>query len=877
MLIFDKNKNMSRLFKVLIFALICICVEGCDRNAKKNGDDAKRHLASARAYQQQGQWRAAMIEARNAASKGEHPEEGLAVLADIYVQIGANQAAADVFEKIAKDDLELNLQWAQALLAERKYHTAQNILLALPESTRNNSIHFHQLMIQLGSLQGDFVLAQEHLNLLEKLVNNPQEMGFWRAQLYAAQGDWARAQGLLKEWVAQKPNDVEAWTLMGQLALTDNQLDAAEAHLTKALGLLPSGDMLSAAKAKVLNLLTEVLTRLGRSSEAYHYQKMLAEANPEGAAARQKFNQALELYQKGDYAQAQTVIGELKKQFPQDKNTNTLLGLVQLQQGDTKEAEALFDSVVDPETAAPRVLQAAALSKIRNQQVDEALALLKSAAQAQPKSAEILATYGIALIDNDPKDAQALDWLDKSLLLNKGQPKIYMAKSRHFSALGKPNDAIAQMRLALAEDPQQFEVQQILFQLMWAANQASEIQLLIETLPTDLAGRKYFWQGWLALQQKNYPQALGAFEKSIPLSDSEKHLPLAGVAQAYQSQEDWPKAFAAWQQVISAAPKFIAVYEHYLTAAKNTNQLSNAQIFITAQSRSEDVWQPNWVLAQWYAANNDLDKAITNAEQVYHKAVQLPGIKQMLVSLYAQKAQSLRQTDILHSRDWINKALKLQPENPGILSFLVELELADKKIPQAKAIIEEYSKGASEPAVLNFLNALVLLSEGKKAEALTLLQAAFTAQPTDNAAERIYTLLSQTDTPKAPEFLAQWRKALPQSIKPILNQALEAQKAENNAAAINAYEEVLKIQPQSVLALNNLAWLYFENKDNRAADAAKRAVSLAPNAPEVLDTFGWILVQTGNKSEGIVWLEKALALAPNIPDIKKHLEEAKKH
>ena len=72
-----------------------------------------------------------------------------------------------------------------------------------------------------------------------------------------------------------------------------------------------------------------------------------------------------------------------------------------------------------------------------------------------------------------------------------------------------------------------------------------------------------------------------------------------------------------------------------------------------------------------------------------------------------------------------------------------------------------------------------------------------------------------------------------------------------------------------------MAWLYFEIKDDRAIETAKRAVALAPNAAEVLDTYGWILVQSGKKSEGIGWLEKAKALSP-LPEIQKHLEEAKR-
>ncbi|MFO1367575.1 MAG: tetratricopeptide repeat protein [Marinagarivorans sp.] len=867
---------MKALNHALILFVSCLFLFGCDRSAKQKGDEAQRHLNTARAYQQQGQWRAAMIEARNAASKAEQPAEGLALLADIYMQIGANQAAAELLEKIARDDIPLNLQWARALIAERKYQSAQKVLLNLPAATRNSSAEFHQLMVQLGALEGDFALAQEHLTQLEQLVHNPAEVAFWRAQMIAAQGDWSGAQTLLKQWLEQKPQDQEAWVLLGQIALTANQLEDAEGHLTKALSLVPSGDMLSAAKARVLNLLTEVLTRLGRSSEAYHYQKMLAEANPEGAAAQQKFNQALQLYQKGDFDQAQAVISELKKQFPQDKNTNTLLGLVQLQQGDTKQAQAIFDATIDPETAAPRVLQAAALSKIRNQQIDEALELLKKAAQNQPKSAEILATYGIALLDKNASDATAIEWLDKSLQLQPNQPKIYMAKARYLAGQNKTDDAIVQLRTALAQDPQHFETQQVLFQLLFTKQQLDVITQLINSLPESLGGRKFFWQGWLALQQKNYAPALAAFEQAVPLSGAEKYLPLAGSAQVFQAQQDWAHAFPAWQQVIAAAPGFIPAYEHYLAAAKQVHQLAQAEVFLTAQSRAEDNWQANWVLAQWFAANGDIDKAIVNAEDVHRKAMQLPSIKQLLVQLYTQKAQLLKSSDILHSRDWINKALKLQPENPAILTFLVELELADDKIAQARAIIAEYAKGNAEPALLNFLNGVVLAAEGKKAEALALLQVSFNAQAMDKSAELIYSLLNQSDEPKAVEFLAQWRKALPQSARPLLIEALAAQGAGNKAAAISAYEQALQLQAPSVLALNNLAWLYFETKDARAIDTAKRAVALAPNAAEVLDTYGWILVQTGNKAEGIRWLEKAKTLAPNLPEILKHLEEAKR-
>src|SRR5690606_38635273 len=120
---------------------------------------------------------------------------------------------------------------------------------------------------------------------------------------------------------------------------------------------------------------------------------LLADANPEGQVVQQKFSDAMELYQQGKFPDAETLLKEIHEQFPTDKNTGTLLGLVQFQQGDDTEAMDMFDQFVDPETATSSVIQAAALAKFRTNKVDDAVALLKSAAENQPNDAIILATY----------------------------------------------------------------------------------------------------------------------------------------------------------------------------------------------------------------------------------------------------------------------------------------------------------------------------------------------------------------------------------------------------------------------------------------------------------------------------------------------------
>ena len=76
-------------------------------------------------------------------------------------------------------------------------------------------------------------------------------------------------------------------------------------------------------------------------------------------------------------------------------------------------------------------------------------------------------------------------------------------------------------------------------------------------------------------------------------------------------------------------------------------------------------------------------------------------------------------------------------------------------------------------------------------------------------------------------------------------------------------------------ALNNLAWLYYERKDPRALEIAKKAYELAPNSAPIADTYGWILVEKGEIAKGIEILSKAVQLAPDNKEIADHLKEAK--
>ena len=58
-------------------------------------------------------------------------------------------------------------------------------------------------------------------------------------------------------------------------------------------------------------------------------------------------------------------------------------------------------------------------------------------------------------------------------------------------------------------------------------------------------------------------------------------------------------------------------------------------------------------------------------------------------------------------------------------------------------------------------------------------------------------------------------------------------------AAIEQYREIVKAAPDNVAALNNLAWLLYEQGEAQAAVAyARQPYDRAPDKMEVADTLG---------------------------------------
>jgi Tfp pilus assembly protein PilF len=91
--------------------------------------------------------------------------------------------------------------------------------------------------------------------------------------------------------------------------------------------------------------------------------------------------------------------------------------------------------------------------------------------------------------------------------------------------------------------------------------------------------------------------------------------------------------------------------------------------------------------------------------------------------------------------------------------------------------------------------------------------------------------------------------------------------------AAHQWSLVLAKQPGNAMAANNLAWLYGKLQDPRALDYAEKALLAAPDQPQIKDTYGVLLLASGQRGRAGELLRQAMQAAPDNPEVSFHFAQ----
>jgi predicted Zn-dependent protease len=198
------------------------------------------------------------------------------------------------------------------------------------------------------------------------------------------------------------------------------------------------------------------------------------------------------------------------------------------------------------------------------------------------------------------------------------------------------------------------------------------------------------------------------------------------------------------------------------------------------------------------------------------------------------------------------------------------------KTDRAEALLREMAKKFPDNAEILVLMGNTKLAQNKSDEALQSYTQAIAKQPKNpygyNALSDLY--VRQKNYKSAIDVIQTGLKEQPANLEFRLKSAgLQVLKGDQ-AAAIAQYESILKDQPNSVLAVNNLVSLVLDGQSDK--QSLDRAFSLAEylkssNVPEFQDTYGWSQFKKGDVKSAVSTLEAAQVKLPNLAAVHYHL------
>ncbi len=872
--------KFSSIFRKTQLAIVCtIALTACGDNTGDLQQQTQQHLKQASAYTQQGQYRAAMIEAKNAIQKTPDDINAHIALANILITMGLNQQAASQLEQVAdkgQDSADYLATLAKAYVGYGKFHSAEKVLsnLDIASSTKLELLQGKALM---GIGQIDKAITQYKAVQQKDPTNIDAQLGL--ATAYASKNEFHKTFEILDVLKSQSTGNPEVTLFEASLAIRDGDLDKTEELLTQALSELPAADVMTPLKANILKALADVLTKQGRSSEALVYTKILADAFPGADIAESKFKEALELSKENKLDEAKSALSQLLDEYPGYQQASQLLAMINYLQGNFEEASQYFGEQFDPELSSETITTVAAMNSLRLNDPTRVVDLLEDQITTT-ENPDILALYGLAALGtgdtgNKSKGESALL---KAIQLKPENTRLSIALAQFYNGENPPRRDDALVRLLSAHDKNKDDtfVTEALARQYLLVNKPEDAQRVVAEAvaqsPKDIKAQ--LLAGGFFAGQRNFKQSLPYFSKATQI-DSESMAAWLGKAASEIGNKQYDDARASLNKAIEINPEVPNSYKGLIVLASLENNVTQELEILASTAKNSPSTTPALVLSEYFATQNDFASAREWAGVAKRINSEEPKIGHLLAFIsFKEAALALIQKDWDSARSAALEGLKYAPGDTRLLSALADSELRAGDLSEAEKLATQIN--ATNPGLADHIRGDIAAKKDDPDSALKLYKASWTYKPTETLGRKIYGLQSMKDQSGANAFVDQWLLALPNSRFAQVAKSSELIAKENYASAISLLEKLVQQQPNFAPHWNNLAWSYLQTQNPQAEAAARNAAALAPEDPAVLDTLGWILYKKGKTSEAVTILEKAAELGPDIEEIQQHLGLARK-
>ncbi len=880
--------------KNLLLGLLLSLI-GLTSGHAKTGDD---YLQDAQNYLEQRDFRAAIIQLKNALKVQPNNAQARWTLGKAYYSVGDIKGAEKELKK-ARDLGAPAEEWMIPLGEIYLLQGRANDVLAEinPHADMEAGIKADLFALRANAyLQlGKQIDAQSLLEQALSLDGENLRALLGQARLAMLRGDLQQAIEWTDKALQRQPDNVFALTLRGELARLSGDGASAGQFFSRALEI--NGRHVPALLGRVTVAVANKDYQAAREDIARIKQVL-----PDHSMAN--YFEALIHYQQQDYAGAEKALQRVFSVTNRLPQAQLLMGAVQYAKGQYEQARdylTRFNQAL-PDRIEGSTLLAATL--LRLGKVDKAIRLLTRLESQYPDNAHVLGLLGNAYLMKR-EVSKATEYLEKAAQIDPGQTAIKTQLGLGYLGGGETALAIDVLKSLQQQD---------------AANDQSGLLLIVAYLRAREFDNAFDTAQKLAEKKPDnplYPNFMGVVRQAqgrradarvyfgqalrIDPGFAPAHMSLARLAEAENKRDEARKHY---QAVLKHHPKhsraMLALAR--LAAAEGDNQ-TMLEWLLRAREAQPERLQPGLVLARYYVSTRQPLKALEVAQDLSRRfpdnplVLETQGLAQLAADEKANAVATFRKLvkqlpDSARARLLLARALmvsgdrqaagnvlaearKIDPGFAPVYRAQADLMLREKRYDDAMRLAGVAKQRLPGSPLGWEIEGDVHAMQKHYAAAVAAYEQAYGKQQHAGLLIKLANAQFRAgDIEDSIAGLRRWLVKFPGDFRVRLLLANQLQAVKRNAAAIENYEKLLAQRPDYLPVINNLAWLYNEQGDARALRHAERAYEMAPDNPAVMDTYGWVLLHQGDKQKALRMLQQASMKAPHVPEIKYHLAVA---
>lgn len=851
------------------------------------------YFSEAQIYFSQGKYNYAIVQLKNALR--ENPNHGKARLLLGSALLEENKVSAAEKEILKAESLgisesEIALPMARISLLQGKYDEAFSYLHPEIRDQLNDQAQVYAVLGQAALAKKQLAKARQFFEKATQLGQQPSAL-IGLARINFIEQHPEQALELLQTALEQDPDSVEALYAQGQILGAQNKLNAAANAFSKVLELQPGNVLSRLARA-------ETYLRQNDFNHALEDIQIILEAAPNLPQAN--FTKARIYFAQKNFNESITAAEQVYKYLPDHTGNLLLLGSAHFALANYQQTKFYLEQMLELQPghwAASKMLGAgylklgefeAAKSLLEN--LDQSKShqdaqLLNLLGQAYFKTGQF--EEGNAVLTRAKSIAPDMQGIDTQLAIGElATGNLEQAERHLISAFEKEQSPVTtgtmlvmfhirnrnwdKAEAAIQEALLKYPEKSTFYHLRGLAEKQQGHRMLARKALQDAIDSNPEYTpaevdlGKMDLEDGAMDSARAHYLNAIRLDPNHLQAHLA-MAQISQKSGDMDQAERWLKQARSKNPDAIlpvmALVNYYVQAQQPDKSLREAENF---HARHQASILAKDLLVKSYLANQDTESALSQLQQILE-------IKPDSLSHRGQLIQLLVSQDQLQKAlDETDVALQQAPNSLQLMTIKTGILIKSEHWPQAESLIDAISKQGHTTLVERLRGDLAYEQNNLDSAQMHYLNA-YNNNPTEYLNDAIVNIhLKQGDSDRATEILQHHLKRHPGSLKHRFMLANLYQQQNQNQQAIEHYEITRQAQPDNAIVLNNLAWLYWLDKDPRGLEYARRASELAPDNTDILDTLGWITLHEGDPEQALTILKNAASKAVFNPEIRYH-------